>query len=1472
MSIALAVGGVSYSLKYGSLRIEDSINMRSLCDFTIEDAPGTARLTHGMPVTVTDSINGLLFAGFVDQPDEHNLYPNAHNEIAVTCMDMHYLADKRRPTSDYTSMAAGDIVTDMLSKYLAAEGVTAGYALRRDSTNTDFAAGTLTGTTATLHVGDGDLELSAIGTDVTHTDTTTTDFAAGTLTSVDAQSNQLNLHASNAIKFVATNAIGAGNDYHYQRVYNGSGSQTIASFDQLTYDVWISSTSPQFMAAVDIVCSDGTTLRDVGSGGAVDQFNIPAHPKSDLNGFANDQWYSRVIDVSLLNGKTIQFVSIGFEGDAAGTYTAYFKNIRQNDSTGTLKNMFYDGAANPYNPGAVSINPNTQVSNAGYTSVTCVSVTVYEKSGSRISPAISIDAAKIPKSSLVSWTSLIPNGATFGSSPSGSTTPLTPANTSLSIYTSIDEKGTWQTCAFKAAAPDLMAGCNIATRNIYTKVVLAITDTSPEVSPVLADLTVTVTSSYNSARADVISTIKTQTDFNTGTYTNTAWDVALTPNYLSLSGITANFDTVSGVVALPSYLTLFNSVVASGLVDRKRLALTVATGGDARARYDSSPNSYGDFTAQCSLTIPSTGNVEMGLVYHTTGWLNALDTAAYEVGITPTAVRLGHGTNGGASAYTLISSAALPATLVAGSTYALTVIVATAGGVQNHKVYVDGILYINVNDNTYMAAGEVAFRAYNNSGGTLTYYFDNYGIQPALSGTWVSAAVTVGGLVGNVGNSVLQYDADIPVGCSVLCQTSVDGGSTWQTATSGASIPNVVVGSTAPASVQTRFTLTAATADQVVTVHAYTWWITNTFNATGTRVSPVLALTNVGRAGSSIVYWNDALPAGATLGVDASPDGTTWTDITANNGVALPTSLVYAQPDPFLDFFASVDSGNYSGTFLSGGALASWAFDTTAHRLSASQSTGSDGVYQYTGVSRADMYVEATFNQSDSGGLVARMVDANNAYFLSIRDASAASSPNTVQLKKIVAGTISSIGVAVPISFTRGDYHIFRLDVQGTTLTVYMDNALLLSATNSSVSAAGMAGLYAGATHGDTAQIYTLRVQAYGDDVSAKSLYTRLRLATTNPANTPQVTDLTLSVHSPSIGNGATIASTAYAYVKSCAQAFDDLATQSTSPNPYLWYIDQNKKLNFRQNRASAAPFYVWTNSHLLWSHSPVVVSRPDMLYRNRQTVDGGFDVTSAITETRTGDGFTQAWTMTYPLAGVPTITQTNPAASLTSAAASVGVQGVDTGKDFYYAQGSNVISQDLSETPPAATDILSCTYIGQIPVRVTLDNVDASLYPGTVGQTQLAAIDGTTGIVEAYVSIPGLSKADATAHAQGLLQQYGYLGRSIVFAVKKWGLAPGQLVPVTLLQAGTGTAGIDVPRAFGGTIIGFGGIPTGYVHGITNAPFLITKVTTTNDVSVAGADPDLVDNVLYWQTIEATEGPFLGDYSTFFANLLAAK
>lgn len=111
--------------------------------------------------------------------------------------------------------------------------------------------------------------------------------------------------------------------------------------------------------------------------------------------------------------------------------------------------------------------------------------------------------------------------------------------------------------------------------------------------------------------------------------------------------------------------------------------------------------------------------------------------------------------------------------------------------------------------------------------------------------------------------------------------------------------------------------------------------------------------------------------------------------------------------------------------------------------------------------SSADYTVQVKTKTNSGGSLVGvagRRVnygtDDNDAYFASIRP-----SAGRVQILKRASGIASSVAVTDAETINFGTYYTVKLDMNGTTIKEFIDGSEILSATDSTHSAAGDAGL-----------------------------------------------------------------------------------------------------------------------------------------------------------------------------------------------------------------------------------------------------------------------------------------------------------------------------------------------------------------------------------------------------------------------------
>jgi hypothetical protein len=120
------IGGQSVNLIAGTLDIQNQIGQRSTGSMRVWTNPGVFWL-YGTRVLIYDGNGALAFAGYTtkDKAIKASRQGQGFLEHDITLMDNCYKADKRVVFYSNLNASAGQIVRDLLSRYLAAEGVTA---------------------------------------------------------------------------------------------------------------------------------------------------------------------------------------------------------------------------------------------------------------------------------------------------------------------------------------------------------------------------------------------------------------------------------------------------------------------------------------------------------------------------------------------------------------------------------------------------------------------------------------------------------------------------------------------------------------------------------------------------------------------------------------------------------------------------------------------------------------------------------------------------------------------------------------------------------------------------------------------------------------------------------------------------------------------------------------------------------------------------------------------------------------------------------------------------------------------------------------------------------------------------------------------------------------------------------------------------------------------------------------------------
>jgi hypothetical protein len=187
----------------------------------------------------------------------------------------------------------------------------------------------------------------------------------------------------------------------------------------------------------------------------------------------------------------------------------------------------------------------------------------------------------------------------------------------------------------------------------------------------------------------------------------------------------------------------------------------------------------------------------------------------------------------------------------------------------------------------------------------------------------------------------------------------------------------------------------------------------------------------------------------------------------------------------------------------------------------------------------------------------------------------------------------------------------------------------------------------------------------------------------------------------------------------------------------------------------------------------------------------------------------------------VPTIT-------LNGGAQTVGILSLDTGKNWYWNQGSQIITQDGGGTKLLASDTLNVVYYGQFPaVAISMDNASIVAQQAREGGS-------STGIVEVAAFDTTLtSTAQAFQSAAGYLSKFAHDLDTFEALTVAYGFAEGQAVVV------------NVPA-----------------HGFVNTPMLIESVTITDVGPIGGEIADL------YYDVKAVSGPTNAGWQAYFKAL----
>jgi hypothetical protein len=268
----------------------------------------------------------------------------------------------------------------------------------------------------------------------------------------------------------------------------------------------------------------------------------------------------------------------------------------------------------------------------------------------------------------------------------------------------------------------------------------------------------------------------------------------------------------------------------------------------------------------------------------------------------------------------------------------------------------------------------------------------------------------------------------------------------------------------------------------------------------------------------------------------------------------------------------------------------------------------------------------------------------------------------------------------------------------------------------------------------------------------------------------------------------------------------------------YQWYIDYDKKFYFAPRTFFNAPFSITDTSAVM----NINVKQDKSQYRNRQYIRGGLSQTDLITlekPTPNPDGVSRTFILRFPIAEKPRIFINSTEINSND----IGINGIDTGKKYYYLYNANTIIQDSTETILTSSDVIEVTYRGLVALSLVSEN------PAAIAER--ASVEGGTGVYERIdVDAAISSRQEALDIANGKLTKYAKILREITYDTYTAGLSAGQLQNVNLTQ-----------------------------YNISSTDFLIDKVQIS--------ELDGTGRLLY--TVHAIDGETFGGWQKFYRDLL---
>jgi len=120
----VSVGGTPLTdVQAGSVTFTNTVGRRGTANFTLHSTLAT-HFQQYQQMSIIDRYSTLVFSGYIMSPKEQKPGYQPSLMHTLSCVDQHFLADKRRYTGSFTNKTCGFIVQTVATAILAQEGVT----------------------------------------------------------------------------------------------------------------------------------------------------------------------------------------------------------------------------------------------------------------------------------------------------------------------------------------------------------------------------------------------------------------------------------------------------------------------------------------------------------------------------------------------------------------------------------------------------------------------------------------------------------------------------------------------------------------------------------------------------------------------------------------------------------------------------------------------------------------------------------------------------------------------------------------------------------------------------------------------------------------------------------------------------------------------------------------------------------------------------------------------------------------------------------------------------------------------------------------------------------------------------------------------------------------------------------------------------------------------------------------------------